>query len=216
MDLAHVGPGTCALEIGCGGGGLLKKLAAHGACAVGVDTLETALTLAQSRGVQLPRGQKQTRASDVHPIALLGCVQIGGNSPLPFRDGSFNAIIGQHVIEHLRDVEQALCEWARVLQPGGRLALATPNARYPDPAHFADSDHAHIYDPNELCEVLERNGFAVQAFFTAFPYLTHYRLLRAFGVIAHRLFQSTPYFASRGRTILVAATKVQATVKIPV
>jgi SAM-dependent methyltransferase len=44
---------------------------------------------------------------------------------LPFRDGSFDALIANHMLYHVDDPQDALREFARVLRPGGRLATAT-------------------------------------------------------------------------------------------
>jgi SAM-dependent methyltransferase len=43
---------------------------------------------------------------------------------LPFADGSFDAVIANHMLYHLDDPDAALREFARVLRPGGRLAVA--------------------------------------------------------------------------------------------
>ncbi|GIU98532.1 MAG: hypothetical protein KatS3mg014_0148 [Actinomycetota bacterium] len=42
---------------------------------------------------------------------------------LPFRDGSFDAVIGNFVLAHFTEYETALHDLVRVLRPGGRLAL---------------------------------------------------------------------------------------------
>ena len=193
IDRARVSQGTRVLEIGCGGGGLLRLLRERGAVAVGIDTLEIALELARGR--------------DDPPGRLYDVIRIGEDGALPFRDAAFDAVIGQHVVEHLPDADAALREWKRVLAPGGRLALATPNARYPDPAHFEDADHARVFSPRELGAAATGAGFAVEACHTIFPYLTRGRALRAVGVVGYRLFQHAPYFATRGRTIILAAQK---------
>jgi hypothetical protein len=95
------------------------------------------------------------------------------------------------------------------LKPGGRLALATPNARYPDPAHFADADHARVFTPDELRAACERAGYHTESCITIFPFLTRARFLRALGVLAYRAFARAPYFASRGRTILLGARRIE-------
>lgn len=209
IDRARVSEGTRVLEIGCGGGGLLHWLRARGAVAVGIDTLDVALELARTRRAEEhgSRGAEESSPSHPRTPALPQFVQVGREITLPFRDAAFDAIIGQHVVEHLPAADAALREWNRVLTPGGRLALATPNARYPDPAHFEDADHARIFSPRELGDAAARAGFAVEACYTIFPYLTRGRALRAVGVIGYRLFQHAPYLATRGRTIILGARK---------
>ena len=57
--------------------------------------------------------------------------QVRGNvEALPFPDGSFDAVLSTHVAEHLAHPEAAFAEMARVLRPGGRLLLLTPNRRH--------------------------------------------------------------------------------------
>lgn len=52
-------------------------------------------------------------------------------SPLPFADGSFDAVVLSEVIEHLSSSPlPALAEIARVLRPGGLFVLSTPNQFY--------------------------------------------------------------------------------------
>ena len=193
MHLARVSKGTRVLEIGCGGGGLLRLLRKRGAVAVGMDTLDVALELA--RGRDDPAGQ------------LYDVIRVGVEAALPFRDAAFDVIVGQHAVEHLTDVGVALCEWKRLLKPGGRLALATPNARYPDPAHFSDASHTRVFSPSDLCDTAGRAGFTIEECYTLFPFLSGNRVLRGLGVIGYRVFERAPYFSSRGRTIMLAARK---------
>ena len=46
---------------------------------------------------------------------------------LPFRDATFDIAISSHVAEHLTQPERVFGELARVLKPGGRLLILTPN-----------------------------------------------------------------------------------------
>ena len=48
--------------------------------------------------------------------------------PLDFPDGSFDCVISFQVIEHIRRDGDFVCEIARVLRPGGRFIVTTPNA----------------------------------------------------------------------------------------
>jgi 2-polyprenyl-3-methyl-5-hydroxy-6-metoxy-1,4-benzoquinol methylase len=197
INLARVSRGTRVLEIGCGGGGLLRLLSACSANVVGIDTLDVALNLARER---------QDLSGFGKPDRSLA--QIGEDTILPFTDTSFDAIIGQHVVEHLPDIGAALQEWKRLLKPGGCIALATPNALYPDPAHFADEDHAHVFSPSELKKAMARAGLIVESCYTLFPFLSRVRVLRVFGVGASSLFRRLPYFSEHGRTIMIVARKI--------
>jgi SAM-dependent methyltransferase len=54
---------------------------------------------------------------------------------LPFPEGSFDFILSHEVLEHVRSDRWALAEMARVLRPGGRIALFAPNRGYPFETH---------------------------------------------------------------------------------
>jgi len=66
--------------------------------------------------------------SSRHAREVLGLdVDGDGFHPERFADGEFDALIIWHVLEHLPDPQAALEHCARVLRPGGVLALAVPN-----------------------------------------------------------------------------------------
>jgi len=51
---------------------------------------------------------------------------------LPFRDASFDLVLGHAVLHHIPDLSRALAEFARVLAPGGTLLFAG------EPSHCGD------------------------------------------------------------------------------
>ncbi len=51
----------------------------------------------------------------------------GDLAALPFADAAFDLVICKHVLEHLERPEEPIRELARVLRPGGRLLILTPD-----------------------------------------------------------------------------------------
>lgn len=97
-----------ALDVGCGSGRLTVALGRAGAEVTGMDT--SAERLAEAR--------LRAREADV-PLTL---VEADMGQPLPFADGSFDAVTSRLSLMVPRDVVPTLRELRRVLQPGGRIA----------------------------------------------------------------------------------------------
>ena len=51
---------------------------------------------------------------------------------LPFKDASFDLVLGHAVLHHIPDLARAFAEFARVLAPGGTLLFAGEPSRYGD------------------------------------------------------------------------------------
>ncbi|MCG2796770.1 MAG: class I SAM-dependent methyltransferase [Actinomycetia bacterium] len=86
---------------------------------------------------------------------------------LPWGDGVFDTVYAGEIIEHVPDPTAALCEWRRVLAPGGTLILSTPNRDrlLAKTNHRAMPVHPeHIVEMNlgETRSLLSSNGFEVQ------------------------------------------------------
>jgi len=96
---------------------------------------------------------------------------------LPFEDGTFDAVICNHVLEHVPDDAKAMSELRRVLKPGGWAMLQVPLAMalektredwsVTDPAErervFGQNDHVRLYG-RDYPERLRRAGFDVELF----------------------------------------------------
>lgn len=107
--------GTRVLDVGCGTGRLAAALDAEGIARVwGVDPSPEMLAVARAKAPRV--GWREGRAEQ-----------------LPFRAGWFDAAVCWLVV-HLLDRPRAFAEAARVLRPGGRLAVVTF-----DPESFAGS-----------------------------------------------------------------------------
>ena len=138
-----LGAGDRLLELGCGGGLLLRDALATGAAATGLDHSEEMVALARERA---PGAE----------------VVLGRAEALPFPDGAFTASgdVGRaHVPAR---AVAALRECRRVLTPTGRLAAYTtaPSLRGTPAAPEPIASHAHFYADAELAALAERAGFA--------------------------------------------------------
>lgn len=98
-------PGQKVLDAGCGRYMRFCKEFSPIADVVGID-LETTLETDNRKA----------------PFGVRG--DIGS---LPFRSGYFDLVISRSVVEHLADPVQVFREFARVLRPGGKAILITPN-----------------------------------------------------------------------------------------
>ena len=92
------------------------------------------LDLPAGRGVNLPGIRDagfEPVAADLYPEDAktrgVWTVKTDFNSPLPFADGSFAAVLCSEGIEHHPAQARLLQEFARVLQPAGALLITTPN-----------------------------------------------------------------------------------------
>jgi ubiquinone/menaquinone biosynthesis C-methylase UbiE len=92
------------LDVGTGTGVAGQAAAAAGATVVGIDESLGMLRVAR----------------DARPAVRSAAAEA---IDLPFRDGTFDAVIANFVIAHFTKYQTALFDMLRVLRPGGRLAL---------------------------------------------------------------------------------------------
>ncbi|WP_055586500.1 class I SAM-dependent methyltransferase [Streptacidiphilus griseoplanus] len=105
LDAAGVRAGLRVLDVGCGPGRVAAAALARGARVTAVDASPEMVRLAAA----------------AHPALD---AQKGVLPDLPFPDGSFDAVTGNFVVNHLGDPAAGIAELLRVLRPGGRLALS--------------------------------------------------------------------------------------------
>jgi ubiquinone/menaquinone biosynthesis C-methylase UbiE len=136
--------GRRVLDVGCGTGRVALALHERGSRIWGVEPSAEMAAQARARGVN---------------------VKVAPAERLPFKDGWFERAVAWLVI-HLLDRPAAFAEVARVLEPGGALAIATF-----DPTHFdryylnrlfpslEAIDRARFPEPEALVAELEGAGF---------------------------------------------------------
>jgi demethylmenaquinone methyltransferase / 2-methoxy-6-polyprenyl-1,4-benzoquinol methylase len=111
VDRANVGPGSDALDVCCGTGDLalaLRRRIGPDGRVVGCDFSEPMLDLARQKS-----GEEGLAVEFGWADAL----------DLPYGDKSFDAVTVGFGARNLADLEKGLAEMARVLRPGGRLAI---------------------------------------------------------------------------------------------
>jgi dolichol-phosphate mannosyltransferase len=145
--IAGEGP---VLDVGCGSSRILELLPEG---SIGVDILMRKLRFNQRFGLPM-----------VH----------GSGFELPFPDESFGCVLSSQVIEHVPKDSPMIDELCRVLRPGGRLVLGTPDySRWEwvylekiygkvAPGAYADEHIAH-YTRDELISLLGAKGLTHEA-----------------------------------------------------
>jgi SAM-dependent methyltransferase len=143
LDLA---PGQMALEIGCG----------TGVTAAIVARATGATVVALERSPLMLRRAQEKATDGVH------LVQADARCPLPFHDACFDALYVESVMA-LLDIAVVLHECARVLRPGGRLALNEriwkPGLTRKDVAIVNDASRQAFGIPAATSEPLDRDGW---------------------------------------------------------
>lgn len=160
VDFGRLGlrPGDRVLDVGCGGGRHAAEARRLGAHAVAVDHSD--LDVKDAAGTLEAVAVDSEAARQVSGSAAVGDV-LG----LPFPDGVFDRVIAAEVFEHLPIDRPAFAECARVLRPGGTLAVTVPRW-FPELICWALSDdlpdfdggHVRIYRRAALSARLEEVG----------------------------------------------------------
>lgn len=65
---------------------------------------------------------------------------------LPFHSNSLDYVASSHVLEHVSNPIKAICEWYRVLRPGGIMYVVVPDRRFTWDHHRALTPVAHMLD----------------------------------------------------------------------
>lgn len=133
------------LEAGCGEGYGAALIARHARRVLALDYDEQAIA------------HVGRRYPGVGPVR-------GNLAFLPVGTAAVDVVANFQVIEHLWDQDGFLAECHRVLRPGGRLLVTTPNRLTftPDSDTPLNPYHTRELAPSELDELLRANGFEVE------------------------------------------------------
>lgn len=184
LEYLELRDGDRVLDGGCGMGFYLMAMSRLRALEMyGLDTDRSRLAWARSENV--------------------GAVLVQGDLyELPFPDGFFDKVLLSEVLEHLPDDVSALRELARVLRPGGVLAISVPHANYPflwDPINglwtriggqpFRSgplvgiwTNHERLYEPAELAGAVAAAGFQIEVLEEATHYCVPFEHFLVYGI----------------------------------
>jgi SAM-dependent methyltransferase len=161
--LGGLGADNRVLDLGCGGGRHAFEAFRRGADVVALDRSDR-----ETKDVAGMFGAM--RAEGQAPAGSLAVAVTGDALTLPFADASFDRVIAAEVLEHVVDDRAAIAELARVLRPGGRLAVTVPRW-FPEKVCWALSSdyhapavpdgHVRIYRRGVLRARLEAAGLRV-------------------------------------------------------
>lgn len=144
-DRLDVRPGMTVLDLGCGEGRHAFEAYRRGAHVVAVDWgVHEVGTTKRWLGAIAAAGEA--------PDCARYEVVRGDLTALPVPDGSVDRVIASEVLEHIPDDVTAFAEIARVLKPGGRLAVSVPRFgpericwALSDDYHANEGGHVRIY-----------------------------------------------------------------------
>jgi ubiquinone/menaquinone biosynthesis C-methylase UbiE len=153
-----INPGDRVLDLGCGAGRHAFEAYRRGARVVAADLdLKELPPVDGMFGAMRAAGEA---ASTAAAVALSADA-----TRLPFPDGAFDAIIAAEILEHIPDDAAAMAEIARVLRPGGTVAVTVP-AWLPERIcwalssdyHEVPGGHVRIFTRAELIAKLTAAG----------------------------------------------------------
>jgi SAM-dependent methyltransferase len=156
-----LGSDAVVLDVGCGSGNQALHLGASAGLAIGLDASGSAVRFAATRAAAGAERAAFVRAT---------------GDAIPLADRSLTAAVLVEVIEHLEDPAATLAEIRRVLAPGGKLVVTTPNYGLPSPwpvlewlldhsgkvPRMAGEQHVSRFDRDGLAGVLRSSGFEVE------------------------------------------------------
>src|SRR3990172_12552172 len=147
------------LDIGCYDGTFLSLIKNQNNNFYGLETSDWGVEKTQEKGINVQR------------------YFFDGENRLPFPDNFFNAVVAGEIIEHIFDTEFFLEEIKRILKPGGRIVISTPNVASLgrrllllfginpiieiSPNQADSSGHIRYFTAGSLSQLLKKHSFRI-------------------------------------------------------
>jgi arsenite methyltransferase len=147
VEWLNIQPGGIVLDVGCGPASITASLAR----AAGLDGLVLGVDRSEAMLARAVRAESGPQIGFLHADA----------QRLPLRDQTVDAVVSVAVLQLVPDPATALAEMARVLRPGGRLAVMVPTTgRTARVWRRLWNAGPNVFDEDELGDILEGYGFA--------------------------------------------------------
>lgn len=150
--LLGLSSGHTVLDVACGPGNFTRsfgRAVGESGLAVGIDASDT----------MLERGVRDTNRNGPANVALVR----GDATELPFADASFDATCCFAALHLFSDPFDALSDMARVLAPGGRIAILTSVRRQvqlpPLKPMIERASGMRVFEHEEIVAALQARGF---------------------------------------------------------
>jgi len=161
-DILGLKSGDKILDLGCGFGRHAFEAARRGASVVALDAGRD-----EVEGVAATFAA-MVEAGELSPENLHVAAVQGDALAIPFPDGTFDRVICSEVLEHIPDDIGAMRELARVLRPGGTMAITVPrfgpeliNWALSDAYHNVPGGHIRIFRKSQIKKRLTSVGMKV-------------------------------------------------------
>lgn len=158
FDRLGVGPGRSVIDIGCGGGRHAFEAYRRGADVVAFDQDAAEMDNVAAMFAGMAEAGEAPAEASARTVA-------GDALDLPFPDESFDCVIASEVLEHIIEDEKAMWELARVVKPGGTVAVTVPRWlpericwALSDAYHEVEGGHVRIYRAGQLTDRLRAAG----------------------------------------------------------
>jgi len=161
------------LDVGCSSGYISSFLVKKGIRVFGIDINRQKVALSKNESIEV----------------IVGDI----SRSLPYKTGSFDAVLAGEIIEHLRDTDYFMEEIHRVLKDKGTLVVTTPNlvnlenrlriaiGRYPIFVDYTarGDDHLRVYTERALVKQLAEKNFTVDVITGSFvPFISYSKMKR--------------------------------------
>lgn len=128
--------GLSVLDLACGDGYGTYSISLRAANVIGMDLDPMAVGMARKKyGVDC---------------------RVGSAEKIPMPAGSIDCVVSFETIEHVEDAPAFLREVHRVLKPGGKFILSTPNRKFYHAGTTANPFHLREYDLTEICGLVSQ------------------------------------------------------------